>query len=493
MGVQVELLTTNKTCHEKEFIDFEFDGKHISEFGWIAAISGDRLSINASPEFEDETSEVNGVSGQYYWGTRRKAGSLTFSLATDGVSEQDLNAFKIHFKPGKYGKFIKDELSHRYGYARVSAQTVFTVIPFKKKIIIRGREIEVNEYKGEATLTFVFDDPNFYATEQYLNVPATEDSLRAVFNNSAPFSDSWDKDYFCFIGNGALKDSEYVANAIYSGSNPLYFYNPSSVPTKTKIAMKFIPTFSIISSLYYFSEIADTINGKGDYNSIIMYDKDENVLSSFNYTTPNVIYSINRAIQLAADYYSSTTVWSVLELEEKLRLDITNSKVIGWAASVLRIMKMKNFYNTENDCFTDGVISVDLSMVGGTISNLNWLQYFNIFMLCMMAHCEPDNQGNYHLENANWSFEDYEICFDGINSQTTMNYQYNQISDALQNFSAQEENCGDMVCSNYLKLEGGDILNSLSNIATTHTLKFYQGNSTLNVKEATLEYTYCYS
>jgi hypothetical protein len=63
MGVQVDLLTRGKTCHEKEFIDFEFDGKHISEFGMVAVFDGDRHSFDASPSFEDETSEVRGVSG----------------------------------------------------------------------------------------------------------------------------------------------------------------------------------------------------------------------------------------------------------------------------------------------------------------------------------------------------------------------------------------------------------------------------------------------
>jgi hypothetical protein len=53
----------------------------------VAVFDGDRHSFNASPGFEDETSEVNGVNGQYYWGTRYKARAKTFSLATDGMTE----------------------------------------------------------------------------------------------------------------------------------------------------------------------------------------------------------------------------------------------------------------------------------------------------------------------------------------------------------------------------------------------------------------------
>ena len=53
----------------------------------VAVFDGDRHSFNASPGFEDETSEVNGVNGQYYWGTRYKARAKAFTLATDGMTE----------------------------------------------------------------------------------------------------------------------------------------------------------------------------------------------------------------------------------------------------------------------------------------------------------------------------------------------------------------------------------------------------------------------
>ena len=69
MGIQVTELTQGKNCHEKEFIDFEFDGKHVSEFGMVAVADGGRHSFDAAPTFEDETSQVNGIDGKYYWGT----------------------------------------------------------------------------------------------------------------------------------------------------------------------------------------------------------------------------------------------------------------------------------------------------------------------------------------------------------------------------------------------------------------------------------------
>ena len=72
MGIQVKELTRNLMPWGKEFIDFSFAGRHISEFGMVAVSNGDRYSLKGSPEFQDETTTVNGVNGQYYWGTNFK-------------------------------------------------------------------------------------------------------------------------------------------------------------------------------------------------------------------------------------------------------------------------------------------------------------------------------------------------------------------------------------------------------------------------------------
>jgi hypothetical protein len=63
--------------------------------------------------------------------------------------------------------------------------------------------------------------------------------------------------------------------------------------------------------------------------------------SSFKYTSPNVIYFINKAIKMAYNF----DIKGVLnDFEEQLRLEIVNPKVMGWAASVLRIISIKGAY-----------------------------------------------------------------------------------------------------------------------------------------------------
>ena len=103
MGIQTYSLTHNKDGslkepYQKDFIDFSFNGKYISEFGVVAVFDGGRFNFDGSPESEDEISEINGADGQQFWGTRFKIKKRTFKLATDGMTERQINDFKKHFE-----------------------------------------------------------------------------------------------------------------------------------------------------------------------------------------------------------------------------------------------------------------------------------------------------------------------------------------------------------------------------------------------------------
>ena len=535
MGIQVDLLTRGKTAHEKEFIDFEFNGRHISEFGLVAVFGGDRHSLNAIPEFEDETSEVEGLGGQYFWGSRYKARTRTFTLHTDGMTEAQLNDFKKHFQPGKYGKLIEDKLACRYGWARLSQNVTFNVVPFKTTIQLLGRKVEVNEYKGDGTISFVFDDPFSYSTINYIEKNTgslNDEELRMIYLNSIPFDArdksgqvieaSWKRPtliskYPLSVGMGEKAISADVTGVAWAAndnsSNKWHYYNPSNVATKAKLSISLQYSFTsenITSKLIpiYFNEVADSINGEG-YNLISSYKLEYNSdgqevtteKGEFRYTSANVVNQINRAIQIAKDFYTYHNVaetWSVVELEETLRREIINTKVMAWAASVLRIMMTKVFYNADTGCFLGGkTITVNLLPItgGGDDSALNWFYYFNIFMLCMLANCS--NTQSYHLEDNAYNFgttQTYTIIFDGINSETSIKYNYNSIvSQELTKIDGWEEKSGEMMCSPYLKLDGGDTLNESGGYHTCHYLTFKKSNGNMVYPvSAALEYTYTY-
>ena len=201
MGIQVSLLTQNKQPYEKEFIDFQFDGRYISEFGLVAVVDGDRLLFDGTPSFQDEVTSVKGVTGQYYWGTNIGAKTRTFTLATDGMTEQQVLEFQHHFQPGRYGKFIEDTFAYRYSYCRVSAPPQFKMIPFKQKASMANSsdssiqyESFINLYKGEISITLTWDYPYSFSEKNYLELDTTKninEQLRAIFTNMLPSTLSW--------------------------------------------------------------------------------------------------------------------------------------------------------------------------------------------------------------------------------------------------------------------------------------------------------------
>ena len=108
----------------------------------------------------------------------------------------------------------------------------------------------------------------------------------------------------------------------------------------------------------------------------------------------------------------------------------------------------------------------------------------------MLAHC--DDPKKFHLEGeaeGTWTFKPYTITFNGEENCTYMTYSYNRIIDTLEEISVAEENCGDMILSEYLALDGGDILDENGIITSCHHMKFMKGNSyTHNVKLVSLTY-----
>ena len=714
MGVQVDLLTRDKagnlkTDHQREFIDFRFDGKYISEFGMVAVFDGDRHSFNASSDFEDEVSSVNGVDGQYYWGTRIKPLTMSFELATDGMTEVQVNDFKQHFKPGKYGEFVESKLACRYGYCRISQVVNFSVIPFiKKETVFEGTDfektVEINEYKGSAKITFIFDEPYFYAYEPERifskNIKdLTDEETRTMVINNIPVKDqreanadvevgyyskyititdspqefisankgetitlsvqveetelvkkydlqyryteknSWstiktsasnfeysftasesqngaqyrykivdiygndvyttpttiavpyiiriksqsraktayagDTVTFSVTVEGMYPIARYVwqyksnsnsstwyshtthttssltssitlrnvttsmsgrlyrvtiydteNNYIYSANmsltvrsnssgngsigemnsltynltntenepaladvtpfTELKYYNPSTAPTKTKITLK--QNYQISDDGYIVGIEDDYSNSKTPYNEIKLFN-DEVLISSFRYTTPSVINSINKAIFLAANYDVTHATKIALDVEDLLRENITHPKVLAWVTNVLNILKMDTtIYDSADDCFKK------------TDSNPDWLQKFKQYMQYLLSPCSIKSdisQATNVFEKYEWgSLSDTTIIFDGINSKTTVVYNYNSIEgEEIKSYTTEEE-CGDMILTPYLKLEGGDSLDltDASNLNTNHKLRFYSGNNSISVspQEFILDYKYTY-
>lgn len=570
MGVQIKGLTEGRTMWEKEYIDFEFDGKCISEFGLVAVSDGDRYSFAASSDFSDETTEVKGYDGQHFWGTNLKAKKTTYSLVTDGMTEEQLNAFKRHFQPGKYGKFVDSHLSYRYSYRRLAEVVEFKLIPFQVKKTLLGQEFYINEYKGEARITFIQDDPYSYSEENYVE-EINQDTVRAVYTNGIPVPQSWvistgitdtsgqldiaklnimlldaeGETYDmpqCHLGSDRMLKKSGETGVLtldngHSGNAPMACYNPSTVDTPTKISITFNPSFTPVNTSenswipVYYNQIADNINSsmynhikkwnsiqssiqkeviisEAERTKIISIPNDLEYIHEFKYTSPNMIYSINRVIQIAWQNFNKKTSISINQLEEAFRDEITHEEVLAWAISSLTILKTHMSGDEPTFLSSNGTLNKDARFYGtiylnnfgigatNTLTSTSWFAYFNILMLLFLGGNKRNDSLPENMSAPGYypQFEPITIIFDGKQAETSIEYtHYHHVNEKAEKISNKKEKCGDMNLSEYLMLDGGDTVNNNGETKSCHFIRFFNGGVKQDVQKAKVEYKYTYA
>lgn len=168
----------------RSFISFSFGEKNIEDFNLIATIDGDRLQRKGYSEFEDLTSNYEVLDGHFYWGTHYTNHTLDFSLATDAITENELNSFLHWFQPGKTRELILSEHPNRAIMARVSSAPELHLLPFEektsKKIDGQLYYTSTTLYKGEISLSFVMEEPYWYSK---INIFGYLDETTGVYHD----------------------------------------------------------------------------------------------------------------------------------------------------------------------------------------------------------------------------------------------------------------------------------------------------------------------
>lgn len=521
MGLQVQDLTQGKQPWDKEFIDFSFAGKHISDFGMVAVSDGDRHSLDMSPSFTDETSTVNGLSGQYYWGTTFNAGTINFKLASDGVTEQQLTEMKRHFIPGKYGKLILDERIGRYCYARVSSVITLNFVPFQEEKTIRGIKVYTNIYKGEAAITFEMDYPWWMGEDEYYS-EVSETNLYKYLRNGIPFSFSNPTVTGIYIGSPThyLVDGEAKLLSTYSAAvespealKVMKLYNCSEIDSPVKITVNNIPI--TVATYYdnqkhglYINSIRDSVNTPNDGHQF-QYDVYKTMLpdgktkvSVLQYTSPSVIYNINKVIELTWQYGETIQEANLIDFQDLLQEEIHHNRVLTWAMNGLRFAtNLAQYYDSSTGTFLNQTRTfIDYA---GNVLTGHWYEYLNHWMLMFFAPATPGEGKNICLSyqaNSVWDRDGtlgtFSLVMDGINTQSTITYSAHSIQTTLTNLSNLQENCSEIVLSKYLQVGGGSHLDNDLNIATDSCYllkKTRQGiDQVIDKANTTIEYRYLY-
>lgn len=346
----------------RSFISFTYGGKIIEDFGLIAITESNSIDRKLSADFKDYITEQEVVHGQLYWGTSYNSNRLDLALFTDEITEKQLVSFSQWFRAGIARELILSEHPNRAIMARLESPPEYHMLPFEKNFnsTMTGEKTSTTVYKGKINITFIMDDPFWYAKYNILSlngdefningkIATKEDILKIAEEDGTPLSGSvmdniligknveakvskrpariWDDN------DNIIDNPEAYIGAVIGGISTLqpidgphlstlnkntkaYFYYPGTAPSYPII--KF--TMPILYNGNYISSPKNKYVGSTPYNTITIAST---LTKKFRFTTPSVLTAYNQAVKII----TSNSNLDEEELVELLRDGVNHYKV----------------------------------------------------------------------------------------------------------------------------------------------------------------------
>ena len=220
----------------RSYISFSFGGTQIEDLNLIACVDGDRMERQLTANFHDLTSSYDVVDGQFYWGTYYDNNQMNFYLATDGMTQENLEDFIRLFAPGSTRELILAEHPNRAIMARVATPPVMNVIPFQEEVDLKVNTMDRNTitalYKGDIHLELIMDEPFWYAKVNVLGEKVHNEELNidewvanwvdANDNRTIAYND---KDVLRIIYEDRIPTMVMLRAPCFLGNDLVYRYN----------------------------------------------------------------------------------------------------------------------------------------------------------------------------------------------------------------------------------------------------------------------------
>lgn len=333
---------------ERAFISFKWGDKNIEDFDLIATIDGDRINDEVYFGFEEVVSSVEGRSGQLYWGSTRKPGELTLSLATDGMTLRTYEQFRKYFIPDVERKLYYSETSNRYCWARLKAAPQMSMLPFEDVKDFNGQKFRTTLYKGSISIVFAVDDPYWYSDISFINAAMDKElAAKLVYEDNLPHYTTNKSGKNCLIADNYVWSS---SNTFYtnpgiaiSSSSPAYLYNCGTSYTKP-----------IISFDYTYN-----INSSPDSGIIYFTSQEKNGQFSFN--MPTIVMACKQILQLSSQFVGQPLV----NFRAKIRDVVSHSSIRTEICSILSsyIADGKLNYSSALRTTIEGILSSALTNI----------------------------------------------------------------------------------------------------------------------------------
>lgn len=350
MGVQVQSATKKKIggvliplpIIQKQFISFSYGGRRIEDFDLLVVFNGDRLQKEIYSSFKDITSEQAELDGQLFWRSNFNAGQLNFTLATDGITSQQLEDFKNWFKPGVEKELILSEHHNRGILARISSSPQISLLPFEKEVEVKvGNEIKKTRtslYKGEISLSFVMDDPEWYSLDSFIkNETLFEEDIKLIYEDGIPSKTMINTscfladNYFCQVeeNNGQILSRVIKENSgvKVSGQEDQYLYYCGTGKEKPIISFEITPVFHEDNGKISFLK-----TDENDFYYLSLGSESVGNYQEFKFSLPSLFSSYNNALDVVLNTEVNT---SILDLRRNLRDVIYNYSARSWVMAII--------------------------------------------------------------------------------------------------------------------------------------------------------------
>ena len=260
------------------YLTFVFDGIDSTQIGVVSVSDGSTYDTPVLPTFTDNSLEVDGYDGRYYFNTRITQKDFTYNCFIDNLSAFQFDQLKSWIRPKKIGKLIRPEEPYRYYWVKVSSVDNLGNIP------LTHPDTGGVSYTGNFSVTFTTIGQSCGYGMFYYQDDLKYYEYRDIFDGT--------QDYY--YDTGLLYKEEMLPLHVTrtAGTWDPQIYNPGTY--RSKIRLQIIPSADIASGVITLTN--ETIGDVGIVNLVNLKKGDLLVIDWGNNTytlNDNIDYTEN--------------------------------------------------------------------------------------------------------------------------------------------------------------------------------------------------------
>ncbi len=277
------------------YLTFVFDGIDSTQIGVVSVSDGSTYDTPILPAFTDNSLEVDGYDGRYYFNTRITQKDFTYNCFIDNLSAFQFDQLKSWIRPKKIGKLIRPEEPYRYYWVKVSSVDNLGNIP------LTHPDTGGVSYTGNFSVTFTTIGQSCGYGMFYYQDDLKYYEYRDIFDGT--------QDYY--YDTGLLYKEEMLPLHVTrtAGTWDPQIYNPGTY--RSKIRLQITPSADIASGVITLTN--ETIGDVGIVNLNNLKKGDNLVIDWGNNT-----YTLNDNVDYTENVYGDIMYLQPRNYVEKL-------------------------------------------------------------------------------------------------------------------------------------------------------------------------------